>query len=372
MTNVFPSRFLCALVPYVLIGYLYFYVILLQGHLSQIAIDQEKLARLNPNSEWSIGSRVGATAGQQKLALGSGSTGIINALKEKVRTLEMKLNAYLGYDSDPFYWTQVPATCMNMSRLEKFCPVGVHCDVIPICLDDFPYNDCTIYDFGIREQPEFGVILSRPPFNCQVYAFDPSPITKEWYAKNSELKRNKNYHMFHYGGGGADEEIALREYNWDQVSIYSYPTYVVANPRNCSDTFEGKCRYQKFEPQKIFMLPVRSVSSLMEEFGHKRVDILKLDVEGSEYRMLEGLIESGSCKNINQISLEWHHFDFDLRYGYSSVPHLNLYAKLLKEKCGLAQFWLHDNTGWPSNEELYIDMQLRLMYNLASYMRVKP
>ena len=55
-----------------------------------------------------------------------------------------------------------------------------------VCLDSFPPKPagqaCIVYDFGIREQPEFGVTLSKPPFNCEVFAFDPSPITKKWFA----------------------------------------------------------------------------------------------------------------------------------------------------------------------------------------------
>ena len=154
----------------------------------------------------------------------------------------MKLHAYLGYDSDPFYWTQTPAKCHNFSDLQEFCPID-DCDAIPMCQDNFPYNDCIVYDFGIRTQPHFGVIFSKPPFNCHVFAFDPSPITKTWYETNSELKNNPNYHMYYYGGGGADENITLREYNWDQVSIYSYPSMVVANPKNCTG---GDCRLKYF------------------------------------------------------------------------------------------------------------------------------
>ena len=108
----------------------------------------------------------------------------------------------------------------------------------------------------------------------------------------------------------------------------------------------------------------------MKEFGHDHIDMLKIDVEGSEYRMLEGLIDSGMCDKIYQMSLEWHHYGFDIRYGPASSPHLNVFVKLLREKCGLGQFFIHDNTGWPANDELFIDMKLTLMYNLASFMKI--
>ena len=217
-----------------------------------------------------------------------------------------------------------------------------------------------------RTEPDFGVILSRPPFNCKVFAFDPSPTTQKWYASDDakELREQKNYYLFLFGGGYEDGSIELKEYNWDQVSIYQYPNRVVDNT-NC--TSQGKCRYHKYPMQKVHHLPVRSVQSVMKEFGHTKLDVLKLDVEGSEYRMLEALIQSGACRVVDQISLEWHHYDFDLRYGASSNPQLNVLHTLLKEECGIQQFWLHDAIGWPSNEKIYADMKLILRYNLAAF-----
>jgi FkbM family methyltransferase len=291
------------------------------------------------------------------------------AMLDRMRTMELKLNTYLAYNSDPFFWNKLTATCQNASHLTEFCQDDVcrQSELMKVCLDDFPYNDCVVYDFGIREEPQFGVIFALPPFNCQVYAFDPSPITQKWFETNQALKQIPNYHLFHYGGGGEDETIMLREYDWGQVSIYSYPDMVLADPRNCT---EGHCRYKRFPQQKLHPLPVRSVESLMKEFGHERIDMLKLDVEGSEYRMLEGMMESGTCRKVNQITMEWHHYGHDVRYGVSSSPILNLFVKLLQDKCDLEQFHLHDVSGWPSNEELYIDMKITLMYNLAAYMRV--
>jgi FkbM family methyltransferase len=281
------------------------------------------------------------------------------------------------------------------AETEKPCHLGMR-----ICLDDFPKlpasrhttattttttrkkrqedkqqasspaPPCVIYDFGIREEPEFGLILSQEPFHCEVHGFDPSPISKQWYTSNKrfapEARANPSYHFHPYGGGGADESIALREYNWDQVSVYQYPQYVT-NGNNCST--QGKCRYHKFIPQKKTWLPVQTVQSVMKELNHTHIDILKLDVEGWEYRMLEALIESGVCRKVDQLTLEWHHYDIDLRYGESSVPMINVLVKLLQDECGLYQYWIHDATGWPSNEEIYTTMGIVLRYNIAAFKR---
>jgi hypothetical protein len=61
---------------------------------------------------------------------------------------------------------------------------------------------CVAYDFGIREEAEFGVQFARA--GCEVHAFDPSPTTAaymqerfwvEYKDYSSELK--KRYHIFH-------------------------------------------------------------------------------------------------------------------------------------------------------------------------------
>lgn len=84
-------------------------------------------------------------------------------LNERLSLLEDKLHAYLGYGGtgDPFLSTKISAPCKELSHLQDYCdsiPLGLNPDncapnvASPICLDDFPYNNCTVYDFGIRER----------------------------------------------------------------------------------------------------------------------------------------------------------------------------------------------------------------------------
>jgi FkbM family methyltransferase len=303
-------------------------------------------------------------------------------LQKRVALLESKLDTYLAFGSDPFLSSKAHVKCNTSSYLQEYCKKKkpLYCELgMKVCMDKFPppqkqqddKKKCIIYDMGIREEPDFGAILAQDPFNCQVYAFDPSPITQRWFKSDNPeaaaLRSNPNYKLFHYGAGGADEKITLREYNWDQITIYHYPESVL-DPTNCTD--DGHCRYKRFPVQAQHRLPVRSVESLMKEFDHDHIDILKLDIEGSEYQVLESLIQSGACRRINQIVLEWHHYDIDLRYGASSIPMLNVLVRLLQEQCGLSQFHVYTPGGWPSNEKIYGEMQIILRYNLASFMRV--
>ena len=80
----------------------------------------------------------------------------------------------------------------------------------------------------------------------------------------------------------------------------------------------------------------------MKELGHegRTIDVLKVDVEGSEYAFLENLLDSsnGCPAFISQITLEWHHFSWDMRYGEGSNPSMNAISTLL-HTCGLKLIW---------------------------------
>jgi hypothetical protein len=163
-----------------------------------------------------------------------------------------------------------------------------------ICLDDFPNSGglletaknvvtssqqqklpCVVYDFGIRESPEYGLAFAQDPFQCEVYGFDPSPISIEWWKKNQNeiQKAHPTYRFKGVGAGGNDEKIQLREYDWGQVSILQYPSRVV-DTTQCNSA--GGCKYKFYNQQKSFDIPVRTLKSLMAELGHDRVHLLKL------------------------------------------------------------------------------------------------
>ncbi len=53
----------------------------------------------------------------------------------------------------------------------------------------------------------------------------------------------------------------------------------------------------------------------MKTLGHKRLDVCKVDIEGSEWGLLDDIIHNKL--QIDQIFFEFHGFDFDPEDGYS-------------------------------------------------------
>ena len=70
-----------------------------------------------------------------------------------------------------------------------------------------------------------------------------------------------------------------------------------------------------------------SIQFLMEKFGHTEIDVLKMDIEGAEYDVLESLIDSGTINNIGQICVEFH-----FRFGCGLVKRTEEIFKSLKNK----------------------------------------
>lgn len=307
--------------------------------------------------------------GETNVPISTDKYGNQMSLEERVRYLELKANAFMNFGTDPFFASKTkPSVCRKDTDLTEYgCKIGMegvhernqkkNCPGLfdhKICIDGLPEPGtkhelkqgenqdrdppCLVYDFGIRAQPQFGATVARV-FGCEVHAIDPSPVSTEWWKSDDvkQLRDLPNYHFHTYGAGGTDGVVTLKEYNWGQVSILRYPSHVL----DCKKEGEANCDLNYHE-SKSFQLPVKTLPTVIKELGHvgRTIDILKVDVEGSEYAFLENLLDlTAGCPDfIKQISLEWHHYSWDARYGEGASPSINAIATLL-HTCGLKNFW---------------------------------
>ncbi|HEY6003537.1 MAG TPA: FkbM family methyltransferase, partial [Anaeromyxobacter sp.] len=49
---------------------------------------------------------------------------------------------------------------------------------------------------------------------------------------------------------------------------------------------------------------VRTLCTVMKELGHQRIDLLKMDIEGAEYAVLENMLATGVRPRIVCVELE--------------------------------------------------------------------
>lgn len=142
--------------------------------------------------------------------------------------------------------------------------------------------DSVVYSFGIGEDISFDLgMIER--FGVTVHAFDPTPRSLAWVAGHTPPPRLV-VHPF----GLADH---------DGQASFAPPV----NPEHVSHTMLD-C-HSASGPH--IDLEVKRLSTVMQELGHDRVEILKMDIEGAEYGVIEDFIDTRIP--ISQILLEYHH-----------------------------------------------------------------
>lgn len=342
-------------------------------------------------------------------------SGRVLNLEERLRYLEMKFAARISFGiRDPFVGSDENRTACDRSSdlLEFGCtenhPYNGYKVSTPkcpgyfdhrVCLDSFtPINSssknnkgkkksppCLVYDFGVRDMPSFGITMAQT-FGCEVHAFDPSPVSVQWWESKSpnaarvairdDPKLSELYHFHPYGAGGIDGTIKLVDYDWGQVSLLRYNNFVL----DCDESKEkgdSPCQFKnpESESQGSYPLEVKTMNTIRKELGHedRTIDYLKIDVEGSEFAFMEEMLDTnaGCPAFINQMGIEWHHFSVDSRYGEGSSGQVNAIVTFLKS-CGFELYWQWSKSGWKSNEKIFHDLEMKdVRYNLQSFIRKK-
>jgi len=172
------------------------------------------------------------------------------------------------------------------SGVWTICPQGVGPDSI-------------IYSFGVGDNIAWELALIER-FGVTVHAFDPTPASVAWI-EGQTLPDNFHFHP-----------IGIAAY--DGFCSFHLPrrgsrfNYMPATPGASS-----------VEPVE---LPVRRLATIVAELGHENINVLKMDIEGGEYAVLDDVLAAGI--RADQMLVEFHHHL--LRVGLTTT--INAIAKL--------------------------------------------
>lgn len=138
-----------------------------------------------------------------------------------------------------------------------------------------------VYSAGIGEDVSFDLGLIEH-FGVTVHGFDPTPRSIAW-VKQQALP--PAFVLHEYGLAADDGEL-----------VFHSPV----NPAHVSlSTFEREV------PTHRVVLPVRNLGNVMRELGQERLDLLKMDIEGSEYGVITDLVARRIP--VRQLLVEFHH-----------------------------------------------------------------
>ena len=141
--------------------------------------------------------------------------------------------------------------------------------------------DSTCYSCGVGEDVTFDLALIART-GCRVHAFDPTPRAAAYASQISEREPLFSFHP--YGVWRADE--TKRFYS---PADDSHVSHSIGNLQGTHEYFDAECR---------------SIPSLMAELGHSTLDLLKLDIEGAEYDVLENVLDTQV--DVRVLCVEFH------------------------------------------------------------------
>ncbi len=147
---------------------------------------------------------------------------------------------------------------------------------------DSLHNGDIVYSLGLATNIEFDLNLMAR-YGVEIHGFDPTPESVDWIRQQA---LPPSFHHHPVAVGGDDGKI-----------IFELPQ----TSGECARSVD----LRSTPAGRIITVPSRKLTSIAEELGHKRIALLKMDVEGSEYAILNDLLESDL--QVHQILVEFHH-----------------------------------------------------------------
>ncbi|WP_426042992.1 FkbM family methyltransferase [Brevundimonas sp. TWP2-3-4b1] len=149
-------------------------------------------------------------------------------------------------------------------------------------LPQFLNKNSIVYLVGIGTDISFDLEVIRI-VGCDVHGFDPTPNASAWIAKQS-LPLQYRYHAVGLAAKDGFAEFLVPELEgWDSFGTVSNDT----------------------PDDRIVQCQVKRLSTIVEDLDHRHIDLLKIDIEGFEYEVIDDMLEGGPLPD--QMLIEFHH-----------------------------------------------------------------
>jgi FkbM family methyltransferase len=155
---------------------------------------------------------------------------------------------------------------------------------------DLLHEGSVCYSFGVGEDISFDIELIRH-VGCTVFLFDPTPRSIEHIAY---VKENIGRTIPAYINNSRSSYL-LDHSRLNKLIFHSYglwhkdekvPFFAPKNPKHVSYSIVNLQHTKQY-----FTVQCKKLSTIMKELGHESIDLLKMDIEGAEYMVLQNMIE---------------------------------------------------------------------------------
>ncbi len=147
-------------------------------------------------------------------------------------------------------------------------------------------QDSIVYSLGVGDDIEFDLALIRK-YGVEVHAFDPTPSSIDMLG---DRDLPGQFHFHPWAVAAEDGSLTFYPCVKKDGSKSDIMYTMIAGEASVDDPIE---------------VPAFSLSSITTKLDHDRIDLLKMDIEGAEYEVLDGLLASDIKPT--QLLVEFHH-----------------------------------------------------------------
>jgi len=192
--------------------------------------------------------------------------------------------------------------------------------------DFFNTKNIIYYGVGVGEDMSFDLIIGKK-LNANIILIDPTPRAKEHYKKIKKLIKSDIYTYTKQEGGGdknyesiiRNNKIKLLQLKYEESGVgvinSTQKFYMNKNSNHISGSFDSDMNF--VNKNNYINVHIKTIDSIMKKYNHKRIDILKLDIEGLEISVLNYILDKNIlpkiiCVDFDSVREGKHKKEFDL------------------------------------------------------------
>ena len=207
----------------------------------------------------------------------------------------------------------------------------------------------TILDIGANIGI-LGLELTKKYPMINIHSFEPIDDIYSVLKANSDLSNNKNFQSYNFGISDKSESIEFT-YFPNAPALSSANDEIWNSKEDLIEAFDGSMQnapsnwwWKKFIPKFTYAFFVRNLirkkkkiscklkplSKVIDELSLRKINLLKIDCEGNEHKVINGINED-NWSIINQLIIEINDIDGRLEYIKNKLKKLGFKIKIIQE-----------------------------------------
>jgi FkbM family methyltransferase len=182
--------------------------------------------------------------------------------------------------------------------------------------ENFLNRDSICYLVGAGDDISFDVELKKR-YDSQIIIIDPTPASKEHFLRLKEsMEKNEpppkvhgdpNY-VYKISPEKLNEMVFLEKGVWTENTTLKFHDPEIGG-------YVSQSVFLFKDSKKVMELPVDRLSNLMKSLNHHKVDLVKLEIEGAEYTVIDTILK-------DKLDVKIILVEFDEVYHAKGISHL--------------------------------------------------